>query len=109
MKLRFKITQLALLAGLVSAPWASDAMNDGAADRLHEKQAEYKNAMHHRNDYQSSPFYIGKRMDGAHTPTMMRKTHEREWYPYRTSYLDRPVEIGDEIAIAILSGVVIKM
>jgi len=88
----------AILASLVRLP-ASDSVQEGFEDRMFEKQAEYKNAMHHRNDYQASPFYVGDRLSGSKTPTMMRKTQEGEWYPYRTSYLDRPVEIGDEIAI----------
>lgn len=78
---------------------ASDSVEEGMADRIFEKNSDYKESNHNRNDYQASPFYIGKRLDGVKTPAMMKKTQEGEWYPYRTSYVDRPVEIGDEIAI----------
>ena len=82
-----------------SALYASDSVEEAMSDRIFEKNVEYKGANHNRNDYQASPFYIGKRLDGVKTPPMMKKTQEGEWYPYRTSYLDQPVEIGDEIAI----------
>ena len=99
MKETGKLIVTLLLTGSASILFASDSLEDGTSDRMFEKNAEYKDAKHHRNDYKASPFYIGKTMDGVKTPPMMKKTQTGDWYPYRTSYLDKPVEIGDEIAI----------
>tara|TARA_Y100000589_G_scaffold217821_1_gene205475 strand:+ start:47 stop:1489 length:1443 start_codon:yes stop_codon:yes gene_type:complete len=89
-----------LVTGSVTILFASDSLEEeGTKDRMFEKDVKYKDAKHHHNDYKASPFYIGKTMDGVKTPPMMKKTQQGEWYPYRTSYLDKPVEIGDEIAI----------
>ena len=78
---KFLITLL--LTGSATILFASDSLEEeGTSDRMFEKNVEYKDAKHHRNDYKASPFYIGKTMDGVKTPPMMKKTQQGEWYPY---------------------------
>ena len=69
MKKTGKLIVTLLLTGSASILFASDNLEDGTSDRMFEKNAEYKDAKHHRNDYKASPFYIGKTMDGVKNST----------------------------------------
>ena len=65
MKKTGKLLVTLLLTGSAAILFASDSLEEGTTDRMFEKNAEYKDAKHLRNDYKASPFYIDKTMTGS--------------------------------------------
>jgi|GEM_PF-1002813 hypothetical protein len=73
------------------------AYTSSTAETIHSRT---KAPSHHKQrEYAASPFYAEKTMGGKSTPSTMEKIEKRERKEYGTSFLQRPVQIGDEVSI----------
>jgi hypothetical protein len=98
MKLCKNLLIAACVLSIAKPTAASGSFEEAYSDRLYEKQFE-KRPMHHGNDYQDSPFYLGVKREGRRTDKLTRNLSKGQIAPYNATMDVRPVELDNEIAI----------